>query len=124
MNNTSVFIYFEEARIEYLDHLGLFRNLEKKKQGFVVADLQCDYLKPMYFNEKIDLYVKLATVGTSSIDLHYMAVNERNEVTVTGRGRLVMIDMMKNKSIPLPDSIKTILEQELDGQGELIGRND
>lgn len=116
VNNTSVFVYFEEARIEYLKSLGLFSEMEKKKYGFIVADLQCDYLREMYFNEILQFFVKVDHIGTSSFDIHYMAQNEKGEVTVTGRGRLVMVDIAEKRSQPLPEHVRTVLEREMDKQ--------
>lgn len=109
VNNTSVFIYFEEARIEFLQSFGLFGDLDQKKIGFVVADLQCNYLKQMFFDETIDFYVKVDTIGTTSMDLHYMAVNNQGELTVTGRGRVVMMDFTTNKACAIPEEMKEIL---------------
>lgn len=109
VNNTSVFIYFEEARIEFLQSFGSFKDLDQKKRGFVVADLQCNYLKQMFFNETIDFYVKVETIGTTSMDLHYMAVNNQGEITVTGRGRVVMMDFTTNKAWAIPEEMKAML---------------
>ncbi|GAA0456623.1 acyl-CoA thioesterase [Alkalibacillus silvisoli] len=99
VNNVSPFIYFEEARIAYMNEINLFGDL---KQGVtkvpVVSDLQCDYLKQIYFGEQIKMYVKTAYIGNSSIDIHYMAVNEQEEVCLVGRGRIVQIDSTTGKA--------------------------
>ena len=52
----------------------------------VVADLQCDYVKQVFFDEKLRIYVKASTIGSSSVDIHYMAKNEKDEIVFTGRG--------------------------------------
>ncbi|HEX6594571.1 MAG TPA: thioesterase family protein [Bacillota bacterium] len=110
MNNVSTFIYFEEARIEFLKSMGLFGN--DYESGIpIVADLQCDYLTQVFFDEQISVFVKAADVGTTSFDLHYMAVNEREEICFTGRGRLVFIEPKSGKPIPLPQSMKRKLLQ-------------
>ena len=38
----------------------------------VVADLQCNFIKQIYFDEQLKVYVKAGSVGNSSLDLHYM----------------------------------------------------
>jgi|SRR5690625_4866263 len=110
MNNVSPFIYFEEARIKFLQSLGLFSNGVYKEGVPVVADLQCNYLKQSFFGETLDMYVKANHVGNSSVDFHYMAINEKEEITLTGRGRLVFIDKDSGKPVPLKDDIKRILQ--------------
>ncbi|AIF43273.1 thioesterase family protein [Virgibacillus sp. SK37] len=106
VNNVSPFIYFEEARIEFLKSLGLFASTSNKKAIPIVGDLQCNYLKQMFFNQKIQLYVKVHYVGNSSIDLHYMAIDESEEIALTGRGRLVFVHPESGKPVPLEQSIK------------------
>ncbi|OZU89793.1 hypothetical protein CIL03_01230 [Virgibacillus indicus] len=106
VNNVSVFIYFEEARIEFLKSLGLFGDVTSDEGVPIVADLQCDYLKQMYFNDSVQLFAKANHVGSTSIDIHYMAINDRDEITVTGRGRLVYVNPNTGKPVPLSESMK------------------
>ncbi|SRR5690625_46252 len=104
MNNVSPFIYFEEARIAFMNHIQLFNELtENITEVPVVADLQCDYFKQVYFGEKLKLYVKAAHVGSSSVDIHYMALNKSDEMVLTGRGRIVQISTESGKSVPFND---------------------
>ncbi|MGP4108388.1 acyl-CoA thioesterase [Virgibacillus sp. L01] len=117
VNNVSAFIYFEEARIEFLKSVGLFQNEKSNDEGVpIVADLQCDYHKQMYFNEQMWLYVKVNHIGNTSLDIHYMALNDKNELCLTGRGRLVYIDPESGKPIQLMDSMKEKLLAKTDFQ--------
>jgi len=106
VNNVSPFIYFEEARIKYMKHLGFFTNLTNPESVPVVADLQCDYHRQIFFGETIKLYVKINSIGNSSLDLHYLAINESDEVCLTGRGRLVNVNPKTGKPMNLSESIK------------------
>ena len=56
VNNTVVFTYLEYARIEYLRAIKL---MSKEGNIPVVADIQCDYIRQMYFGETITIYVKV-----------------------------------------------------------------
>ena len=102
LNNTVPFIYFEQARIEFLNHLGLMQVwLEKQTNSMpVVADMQCDYVKQVFFEEKLKVFVKIASVGNSSMDLHYLGVNNQDEICFTGRGSVVQINPETGKSVP------------------------
>lgn len=105
MNNVSAFIYFEQARIEFLNEMGF--SLQSDYEGIpIVADLQCDYINQIYFNDTLKVYVKANNIGTSSIDLHYMVTNELEEICLTGRGTLVYIDQKHHKPIPIPHEMK------------------
>ncbi|MEN2765644.1 acyl-CoA thioesterase [Ornithinibacillus xuwenensis] len=106
VNNVSPFIYFEEARIEYLKSVGLFNDTTHLDGIPIVADLQCDYLKQLFFQDRLELYVKATHVGNSSFDIHYMGLNQHDEICITGRGRIVYINPSTGKPIALSDAIK------------------
>ena len=111
MNNTVPFTYFEYARIEFLQSTGLVKDWDSKKAEtfIVVADLQCDFLQQVYFNETIQIHVKAASVGKSSIDLHYLATNAKGQPVFTGRGALVQMDPTTGKSVAFTDEERSIL---------------
>lgn len=99
LNNTVPFAYFEYARIEYLKHIQLMNDwLNPNGETIpVVADLQCEYAKQVFFDEKLRIYVKANTIGSSSVDIHYMAKNEKGEIVFTGRGTIVQINKKTGK---------------------------
>ena len=111
LNNTVPFAYFEYARIEYLKHIGFMGNwLDPSGANIpVVADLQCDYLQQVYFDEALDIYVKVAKIGNSSIDIHYMAKNEKGEIVFTGRGSMVQIGRKSGKGVPWTEAERLLL---------------
>lgn len=109
VNNTVPFVYFEQARIDYLNSLGVFNAEKAKTSILVVADLQCDFVKQVFFGETLQVMVKTASVGTSSMDLHYLALNEKEESVFVGRGTLVLLDAATGKGKPLSDEEKQVL---------------
>ncbi|MFJ8255849.1 acyl-CoA thioesterase [Peribacillus asahii] len=113
LNNTITFTYFEEARMEYFKHLGLMQKwLEANDDAIiVVADLQCDYLQQVFFDEHLYVHVKTAKIGTSSVDLHYMITREDGSVCYTGRGAIVQISKATGRSLPWSEEVKAILGQ-------------
>ncbi|RYG74851.1 acyl-CoA thioesterase [Lentibacillus lipolyticus] len=109
VNNVSAFIYFEEARVEFLKEAGFFDSGEKNESIPIVADLQCDYHKQIYFDEKLKLYVKVNQIGTTSFDIHYLGVNKDSELCLTGRGRMVNLDAESGKPVPMSEKMKAKL---------------
>lgn len=107
MNNVSPFIYFEEARIDYFDSLAFKIDDSSESESIpIVADLQCDYHRELYFGNKLKVYVKVESAGTSSMDIHYLGVNEKEEVCLTGRGALVNINPKTKQASPLSEKLK------------------
>lgn len=110
LNNTVPFTYFEYARIEFFKSVAFTAWVDRKADLIpVVADLQCDFLKQVFFDEKLKIYVKAAKVGNSSVDLHYMVKNEKGEICITGRGAIVQINRNTGKAVPWSDEEKAIL---------------
>ncbi|RHW40675.1 acyl-CoA thioesterase [Neobacillus notoginsengisoli] len=112
LNNTVPFTYFELARIEFFKHIGFMQDWVSPNSETipVVADLQCDFLKQVFFDEEIKIHVKANRTGTSSVDLHYMGKNENGEVCFTGRGTMVQFSKKTGKGVPWTDSMKKLLE--------------
>lgn len=115
MNNTVSFAYFEYARIEFFKKIGIFLvNQDAIKRVIpVAADLQCDYLKQVFFDETLRIYVKIAKIGNSSADIHYLAKNEAGEPCFIGRGTIVQINSNTGKSVPLSEEEKRQLSGKI-----------
>ena len=113
LNNTKVFAYFEYARIEFLKHLNhMGKWLDPKGETIpIVADLQCDFVKQVFFDEKLKIYVKAESMGNSSVDLHYMAKNERDDIVFTGRGAIVQVGKKTGKSVAWTEEEKQVFLQ-------------
>lgn len=102
MNNCVSFVYFEQARINFFKKIGLAEEWFSKGGETipVTADLQCDYMKQVFFDDSLQVYVKAETTGKTSVDLHYMIMNEKQEICMTGRGRMVQISKSTGRPVP------------------------
>jgi acyl-CoA thioester hydrolase len=114
LNNTIPFTYFEDARVEYFKSKGFMQEWVNIKHHSmpVVADLQCDFLKQVYFDEVIKVYVKVQSVGRSSVDIHYMGVNNKEDICFTGRGTIVQISKQTGKGLSWSDEMKDQLQHD------------
>lgn len=111
LNNTIPFAYFEEARIEFFKSKGLMQGWLKPTNETipVVANLQCDFLQQVFFDENLKIYVKAHKLGTSSVDLHYMGKREDRDVCFVGRGTIVQMSKTTGKGIPWTDEMRNLL---------------
>lgn len=119
VNNISPFIYFEEARTDYfssLEHL----NDEEVESMSIVADLQCNFHKEIYFGNKLRVYVKVESAGTSSIDTHYLAFNEKEEVCLTGQSAIVNINSQSRKAMPINKDLKKAFLNEVSYNSKIL----
>lgn len=109
VNNTVPLTYFEEVRMDFFKSKGLIEIWADSDEMPVVADMQCDYLQQVYFDEPLFVHIKVANIGTSSIDLHYMITKEDGSICNTGRGALVQISKTTGKSIPWSEEVTATL---------------
>ncbi|KAB2334144.1 acyl-CoA thioesterase [Bacillus mesophilum] len=111
LNNTVPFVYFESARIEFFKSLGFMQNWLKPEVECipVVADLQCDFVQQVFFDEQLKIYVKAAAIGGSSVDIHYMGKNNNEEIVLTGRGTMVQISKETGKGVPWTEEMREML---------------
>ncbi len=113
VNNVVAFTYFEEARIALFKELGFMQEWthESSETMIVVADLQCNFIKQIYFDEQLKVYVKAGAVGNSSLDLHYMVKNTAGEVCLVGRGMMVQASKNTGRGEPWLEEWKKKLLQ-------------
>jgi acyl-CoA thioester hydrolase len=121
VNNVSYFIYFEQARFDYIDYLGISDRLFNEETVMVVADLECTYLAQIFIREPLRLYVRSAKIGRSSLDMEYAFVQEETgELKAVGRGAVVYMSPKDGKSVPLPEDLKDKI-QAFEQQEEIAG---
>jgi len=111
VNNVSYFIYFEQARLDYFQELNLMEPLLRSPSGMIVTvDLQISYLTQLYFGQKIDVYLRTAQIGRSSLEIeYYIKELESGNIAAIGRGALVYVDRNTNRSAKIPEEIKEII---------------
>ncbi|WP_026690580.1 acyl-CoA thioesterase [Alteribacter aurantiacus] len=112
MNNTVSFVYFEQGRISFFKDIGLGEEwFSNGGEGIpVTADLHCDYIRQVFFDENLLVSVKVAEIGNSSVDLHYKVTNEKGDICMTGRGRMVQVSQKTGKSLPWNEQARSLLE--------------
>ncbi|MCL7748054.1 acyl-CoA thioesterase [Halalkalibacter alkaliphilus] len=113
LNNTNAFVYFEDARIALFKELGLMQKWSKASysQIIVVADLQCDFHKQVPFDEQLQVGVKVQRLGTSSVDLHYVAVTSQGDICLTGRGTIVQISKETGRGAAFDEETRKLLAE-------------
>jgi acyl-CoA thioester hydrolase len=97
--------YFDLARGEYLRSLGL---LHRDSGGeFVMRANDVEYFAPARFDDEIEIHVRVARIGRSSITFELAAYDiPAAELLVTAHQTLVFIDRAERRPIPIPDDYR------------------
>ena len=109
----SLLRHFESAEFEFLRSLGVgYREMHAAGTDFPRVHVECDYSSPIGFDDLMDIAVTVEGVGRSSFTLGFAVTVEGREAA---RAKLVVVamDPKTHKAVPLPDKMRTVLEDQL-----------
>ena len=105
INNTSYFIYLEEARIRFFESLGFTMQLNDWK--FILASTKCDFVSQGYFDQILTVRTYVSRIGSKSFQLeHDIVCSQTNDLIAKGNAIIVYYDFKNQKSKELPDLLK------------------
>ena len=105
VNNAHFLVYFEQARVNYLVHLGLFsKDQSFLEVGIILADAHVSFLTPVLFGMDVRVGVRITRLGNKSMTMEYrMFEAASNTELATGSTVLVTFDYRNQQTIPIPD---------------------
>lgn len=103
VNNARYFTYMEQARVNYLMEIGLWRGDDFDQIGIILAEQACTYLLPITMQQQIEIGVRTERMGTKSIEMNYCIRDmTSHQDHATGSSILVAYDYQQAASIPIP----------------------
>ncbi len=99
---------FEEARVEFLRHLGFLEKQSLDQINYPVLESQISYKKPLYFDDMVDITVELQT---DRLRLHFdyqIQTKRYPDIAAFGRTIHIAMDMSTRKPIRLPPALKDL----------------
>ncbi len=105
VNNAVYFTYFEEGRKNF------FRDISdagKVDFPFIMAQIGCDFLKPVTLSDQLFLKMQVSSIGSKSFGLRYELVSSSDEAIVFAKGESVQVcfDYKENRTITVPNNLK------------------
>jgi acyl-CoA thioester hydrolase len=111
VNNAVYFSYYEQARIHFFAQL-IGGGWDWKRQGILVARNETDYIRPVLFNDKVEIQCTCQHVGTKSFTISY-EIKRGEELCAKGSTVLVCFDYEKQVTIAIPAEWKEKMEREV-----------
>jgi acyl-CoA thioester hydrolase len=102
-------IWFEVGRVELLREMGFsYRDMERDEGRFIaVAEVQCRYKAPVYYDEEVVVRTRLKAVRKSVVVFSYELVRAENRILLAeGETTHVVTDATMNVAA-LPDKYLT-----------------
>ena len=101
VNNAVYITYFETARIKYM--MNLLGNVYLRDLRIILAEVTCSYRAPAYYDETLDVGVRVTEIGNKSFVMEYrVEEQETRRVVATGSSVQVAYDYENQQSIPVP----------------------
>ncbi|PLR95312.1 acyl-CoA thioesterase [Bacillus sp. T33-2] len=112
INNTSYFIYLEEARIRFIESLGY--RMDTNDWNFILASTKCDFISQGYFDQTLTVKTYVSRIGTKSFQLeHDIVCGQTYQLIAKGNAVMVFFDFKKQKSEIMPELLKEGLKSFL-----------
>ncbi len=112
VNNTVFFRWFESARIEYLDRIGLSDLKQREQVGPILAAIGCNYRRQLTFPDTVDIGSRVTRIGHTSVTMSHALWSERQQALVAdGDSTIVAFDYRTQRPVPVPDAIRQAIEK-------------
>ena len=103
VNNAVYLTWIENARIEFLRHLGAFTKPDTTEMTMILARAELDFRAPLGFGDEIAIGVRTGRLGTKSFDLEY-ELRCGDRVVAQAKTVLVAYDYEAKESREIPDA--------------------
>jgi acyl-CoA thioester hydrolase len=110
INNVAYAAYVEQARVAFIDTF--LRNRGDSGLDYILASVNIDYRREMHFPGAVDTGIRLLRIGNKSITTGYGLFKDGENVATAGSVN-VFFDTGSGKTVPVPDTLRKILEDEL-----------
>ena len=112
VNNAKFFTYMEQARIQYIKHLGLWGGGSFLSIGFILAEAQITFKAPITFGQPVQVGVRVARLGNKSLDMVYRLEDTfTSQEMASGASVLVTYDYQTGQTMPIPDHWRQVIQQ-------------
>lgn len=111
VNNSVYFALYDLAKTTYVkDVLG--DSVDWRRMGIVVANINANFLLPVFFDDKIKIETATVHLGNKSFTLLQRAVTEdTGEVKCECKTVMVMFDLKEKQPMLIPDEFKDIIRE-------------
>jgi acyl-CoA thioester hydrolase len=110
VNNSVPSFWFELARTPILKLFDPELTVNKKSFPLIVAHTEYDFLSQMFLKYEVEIRTWISRIGSKSFTIRHEAW-QRGKLCVKGNTVIVHYDFNIEKSTPIPDDKKKLLEK-------------
>ena len=109
MHNANYVAFFDQATTAYFKHVNYdyLSDIKETKKDFHTVQVLVQYNKPLYFDQDIEIGVKIKEIGNSSMTwIMGMFLKETGELVSSCEAVHVYTDQTTMKPTPITDELK------------------
>lgn len=111
INNTSIAVWFETARLEFLTDIFIEKGDEQP--NWFMASQTIDYLGENFFGVEVRMDLAVTNIGNTSFTVG-CKMYQHDKQTIRASAVLVHVDRATKKPTRIPDWMREVLGKELD----------
>ncbi len=112
VNNTSYFIYLEEARGKFFEE-----RIPKPLNSFgrfILASTKCDYVNQAYYGQSLKISTWVSRIGNKSFSFgHSITAEDTGDLIAEADAVIVNFNYEEQKSEPISLELREVLESHL-----------
>lgn len=118
MNNARYITFMEQARVGYLDAVGMTPDARKESIPFILVHVSCDYRSSAVISDDVITGIHVSEFGRTSCTMHYQMTRANDGlVFATGKTIQVMFDFAANAPMPITAAFKQSVWALQDARG-------
>lgn len=107
MNNARYFTFMEQARVGYLEAVGMPPDARKESIPFILVHASCDFRNSAIISDQVVTAIGVSEFGRTSCTMLYrMTRAADDQLLATGKTIQVMFDFARNAPIPVTADFK------------------
>ncbi len=107
VNNSVYLNYFESTRLAYYTEL---MDVPLEKIDIILAEITVKYHAPAFYNDRLAIGARVASIGNKSFTMEYKAVRESDDKLIaSARSVLVAYDYATGRTTPVTDRFRAIV---------------
>lgn len=111
VNNINYFKYFETARIDYFNLIGLNDVTLHSESGPILANISCQYLRPLTFPDTLIVGTSVTRIGNTSFGVsHEIYSTQMDVIAATGEAVIVLVNYKTGAKISVSDDMRRLIE--------------
>lgn len=113
LNNTVYFGFFDTGKAYFFEEI-MDGKMDWKKVDTVIANVDCAYVAPIYFGEKIEVRTRCVNIHDKSFRLQQVIIEtDIGQLKAAAETVMVSFDAASQKATEMPSRIREALEKSM-----------